>query len=39
MLSPACAAAIFLADAKLAWRDAYATQQRTALRPLAQAAE
>jgi len=29
----------FLADAKLAWRDAYETQQRTALRPLAKAAE
>ena len=29
----------FLADAKIAWRDAYDMQQRTAIRPLAQAAE
>ena len=29
----------FLADAKLAWRDAYDMQLRTAIRPLAQAAE
>jgi hypothetical protein len=29
----------FLADAKLAWREAYDTQSRTAMRPLAQAAE
>ena len=29
----------FLADAKLAWRDAYDMQLRAALRPLAQAAE
>jgi phenylpropionate dioxygenase-like ring-hydroxylating dioxygenase large terminal subunit len=29
----------FLADAKTSWRDAYAIQMRTALRPLAQAAE
>jgi hypothetical protein len=29
----------FLADAKIAWREAYASQQRTALRPLAQAAK
>jgi phthalate 4,5-dioxygenase len=29
----------FLADEKVSWRDAYAMQQRTALRPLAQAAE
>ncbi len=29
----------FLADAKIAWRDAYDLQMRTALRPLQQAAE
>ncbi len=29
----------FLADAKIAWRDAYETEKRTALRPLQQAAE
>jgi phthalate 4,5-dioxygenase len=29
----------FLADEKIAWRDAYAQQMRTAIRPLAQAAE
>jgi phenylpropionate dioxygenase-like ring-hydroxylating dioxygenase large terminal subunit len=29
----------FLADAKTSWREAYAMQMRTALRPLAQAAE
>jgi hypothetical protein len=29
----------FLADAKIAWRDAYDMQSRTAIRPLAQAAE
>jgi phthalate 4,5-dioxygenase len=29
----------FLADAKIAWRDAYDRQMRSALRPLAQAAE
>jgi phenylpropionate dioxygenase-like ring-hydroxylating dioxygenase large terminal subunit len=29
----------FLADARIAWRDAYETQKRTALRPLQQAAE
>jgi phthalate 4,5-dioxygenase len=28
-----------LADAKITWRDAYDMQQRTAIRPLAQAAE
>ena len=29
----------FLADEKIGWRDAYDMQQRTAIRPLAQAAE
>jgi hypothetical protein len=29
----------FLADAKISWRDAHDMQQRTAIRPLAQAAE
>jgi len=29
----------FLADAKIAWRDAYEMQMRAAVRPLAQAAE
>jgi hypothetical protein len=29
----------FVADAKIAWRDAYEMQMRTAIRPLAQAAE
>jgi hypothetical protein len=29
----------FLADAKIAWRDAYEAQMRAAVRPLAQAAE
>jgi hypothetical protein len=29
----------FLADAKIAWRDAYDMQMRTAVRPLQQAAE
>ncbi|MBV9200824.1 MAG: hypothetical protein JOY83_14065 [Alphaproteobacteria bacterium] len=29
----------FLADAKVAWRDAYEMQMRAAVRPLAQAAE
>jgi hypothetical protein len=29
----------FLADAEIAWRDAYEMQLRTAIRPLAQAAE
>ncbi len=29
----------FLADAKISWRDAYDLQSRTAIRPLAQAAE
>ena len=29
----------FVADAKIAWRDAYDMQMRAAIRPLAQAAE
>ena len=29
----------FLADAKIAWRDAYDMQMRAAVRPLTQAAE
>jgi hypothetical protein len=29
----------FLADAKIAWRDAYEAQMRAAVRPLAEAAE